>query len=415
MTQCVYLVDASRGTKSSEPVTIAGATTVLASSPSQSNYDNFHVTNNARMSYMDLWSEDDVMAARNWLGQHLTDSEVRQRFLEIGGIVRYIYRQEQAYNQFLMNRSNCEGTTKAVTNLILAVMRRAIPNVSWPGKETTNFHKLFGLVPSDDNATYCLRPLGSADLKLCNWVPVANFYKDRVYDYTKKGAGKSFESLAIGMFSLGVMFRARKLAASNSAGVGSQFVLFFPRQASIQYFAGSKWTIDDQTLEKGTTTDFATAYIPTNNSFPAVDSILCGVRYAVVDNYNPETIADAAKKAIEFPDQVTLQMTITDLANKNKHPIKVDELEDKVRSGQKHPDGKTHVMFVVPTEHYNSAVLQAYVKKIQKSSEAERSNGKPSTHATVPEIDWVEQWVVDCYPVTNLKGETWNWETMTTK
>lgn len=90
-----YLIDPGQVPKG--PSTVA-AHTVLAASPNRAHYHEFLKSPGSNRFLMPIWNEAELQAIREHMPvdeQHLSETDVRERFFKFGGIPRYVYASQQ--------------------------------------------------------------------------------------------------------------------------------------------------------------------------------------------------------------------------------------------------------------------------------------------------------------------------------
>ncbi len=409
----VYLVDSGRGKEAKSPMRIPKATTILASSPRKEHYVSFCVQGKAEMRYMPLWSWEDVCSARFWLsqGQVESESDVRQRYDEIGGVVRYIFGSINAYKIFITQRQMFCRQSPDFSAAIVATLHNELSDSVHQTPTTENFHKVFGLVPSDDFVEFSYVVLGKPSLENAFLDTVLTCYRSIVVKSTTHMNGVKFKRVVKNMVSLGAYFKARRLSDAVSSRVDS--LISLPLGSHTQLFATGPLALGGSRLEEAVARRTGSVILnPTVSNFLAVDALLLGVReLASCDGGSPNS-KDMLKKGVErsIDALVGLQVTITSFSTPNGHTISSHGLNkdviEKLRSnGAGRPS--IRVMFVVPSDHYESAVMQNVVVVVRnEESLSKPKQNRPSTkRKTIKQKDYskdesrlfdVEQWVVDC-------------------
>ena len=410
----VYLVDSGRGIKAKEPLVIPNATTILASSPRKDHYDDFLETGDAKMRYMPLWSWEDICSAVPWLGRGRgkTESDVRQRYDEIGGLVRYIFRDDDAYRLFISKRNAfCGQSSDFSAALVAAVENRPSDSVRQT-PSTENFHKVFGLVPSADFEEFSYVVLGKPSLEDACWDKVLSTYRGLVVQYCGAREGIKFERAVKSMVLFGAYFKARRLSNAGSTRLDS--VIFLPRGSRSQLFATGPLALGASRLDEAVAELTGSGILnPAVSNFPAVDALLYGLRELPNRDDGSLNAEDLLKEGVErsTDELVGLQMTITSLPTPKRHTISLHGLSKHVFAKRRSNNDKRpsiRVMFVVPSDHYESAVMQNVVVVRKEESLSEPNPSRPRTQlVTITQEDYneddsrpfdVEQWVVDCMP-----------------
>ena len=203
------------------------------------------------------------------------------------------------------------------------------------------------------------------------------------------------------MFSLGVVFRARKLLPNKPCKKRVDSLVFVPRSAPVQRFSDSKWRIGLKNLKETAAGMNVGTAVPVELTFPAIDCIMFGLQEIQIAGGDPSNVKVAlenhAQNTVTLASAVGLQMTTKSLKYKSGHPINSSGLQNQVlgplNDAQGPSSGKFRIMFVVSTEHYDAAVRQSFTTETTEISMD----------------DLVEQWVMDCLPYADMKKNVCDW------